>query len=484
MVNLYTIGWYIILILWLVYLPQGIALVNSYLKNRKKFVFEGSSPTPDVRIVFEIASLSATQELSVVQQTIECARQASRDANLTNYKILLVTDDREDLKLRLGEKVKVVVVPESYETNAIFKARGLQYAVEHVFNRWNLKRTWIFHLDEESLVSPQTLYGVFDFINRGQGVMAEGPIVYSSDLESVSGITRMTESIRSSGCYHCIKEMTGKTPPLHLHGSNLLVRADVEREVGWNAGKTIAEDQLFGLKVFEKYPDGLGWHGGLMVEKPPLTLGAHHKQRVRWMQGTLQNWKYMSASIKRKLAYKLTLWTVGFFASIVSVPLWILSIVYFFEQTLGQKGIPGIPHGVLDTPFLTGAEIVVDIFSGDIGRYLTFTKVVPLVIGVVTLVCLLTWVFSYALGFSLNRRWVRDYSVKDIFKDSFFLVIAILFIGVIENFPAVKGLVDYKWNGRADWQVTRKSFSSSSVQVPTMGTGSISSIRASRLRVA
>jgi hypothetical protein len=81
---------------------------------------------------------------------------------LTNYKILLVTDDRADLNLRLGEKVEVVVVPESYQTNAIFKARGLQYVIEHVFKRWNLKRTWIFHLDEESLISPQTLYGVKD----------------------------------------------------------------------------------------------------------------------------------------------------------------------------------------------------------------------------------------------------------------------------------------------------------------------------------
>jgi egghead protein (zeste-white 4 protein) len=33
---------------------------------------------------------------------------------------------------------------------------------------------------------------------------------------------------------------------MHVHGSNLLVRSDIEDSIGWNFGPTLAEDEIFG----------------------------------------------------------------------------------------------------------------------------------------------------------------------------------------------------------------------------------------------
>ena len=45
----------------------------------------------------------------------------------------------------------------------------------------------------------------------------------------------------------------GSGNPAYIHGSNLLVRSDIEEEVSWENGKTLAEDTLFAIKARIKY---------------------------------------------------------------------------------------------------------------------------------------------------------------------------------------------------------------------------------------
>jgi len=62
-------------------------------------------------------------------------------------------------------------------------------------------------------------------------------------------------------------------PPMHMHGSNLLVRSDIEDSIGWNFGPTLAEDEIFGYKIYDKYGSkSLDWHGGILLEQPPLNI--------------------------------------------------------------------------------------------------------------------------------------------------------------------------------------------------------------------
>ena len=93
--------------------------------------------------------------------------------------------------------------------------------------------------------------------------MSEGPIFYPLKFESANRLTAIAESVRPFGCYDCVSQMKNP-PPLHMHG-NLLVRSDIEDDIGWKFGSTLAEDQMFGYKVYEKYGRGsMGWHGSML----------------------------------------------------------------------------------------------------------------------------------------------------------------------------------------------------------------------------
>ena len=37
----------------------------------------------------------------------------------------------------------------------------------------------------------------------------------------------------------------------------------------------------------------------------------------------------MNAKLKRQTGFRLSIWTTGFFATMVSIPLWILTVFYF-----------------------------------------------------------------------------------------------------------------------------------------------------------
>ena len=123
-------------------------------------------------------------------------------------------------------------------------------------------------MDDESFVTSQTILSLLKFIRDGKGVASEGPIFYPLKFENANVLTALAESIRPFTCYDCVSQMTNKvvlkTPPLHMHGSNLLVRSDVEDNIGWNFGPTLAEDKLFGSRVYEIYgSNSMGWHGGI-----------------------------------------------------------------------------------------------------------------------------------------------------------------------------------------------------------------------------
>ena len=76
-------------------------------------------------------------------------------------------------------------------------------------------------------------------------------------------------------------------------------RSDVEDEVGWTNGKTLAEDTLFAIKARVKYgKEAFGWHGGVVEEKSPMNLKDLIKQRRRWFYGLIMNLKFFERGEK------------------------------------------------------------------------------------------------------------------------------------------------------------------------------------------
>ena len=328
--------------LWLVNIPIAVLAVSRFVTNRRVFI------TSDLRrirndpvIIFQITTRSATKT-PVVERGIRSIIESCGKVEYDKFKISVVTDDPAD-NIELGEfGCEVVVVPKLFKTSAIKKGRALQYAL--LYRRChdeNKKQIWIYHMDDESFVTSQTILSLLKFIRDGKGVASEGPIFYPLKFENANVLTALAESIRPFTCYDCVSQMTNKvvlkTPPLHMHGSNLLVRSDVEDNIGWNFGPTLAEDQLFGYLVYEKYgSDSMGWHGGILLEQPPLNIKDHFMQRRRWVLGSLQNVDKFSIIHRVKLSYKLMTYFLGFVAGLLStiisiyVNLPIGTIIFYF----------------------------------------------------------------------------------------------------------------------------------------------------------
>jgi cellulose synthase/poly-beta-1,6-N-acetylglucosamine synthase-like glycosyltransferase len=185
----------------------------------------------------------------------------------------------------------------------------------------NTKDVWVLHLDEESFITSHTLISILKYLGKPEpALVSEGPIIYPNKMFEL-GITRYSESLRPYTCYNCVSQMTGSVPT-NMHGSNLLVRADIEDAVGWDfEGIGASEDQRFGHEVWRRNGSVFGWHGGLLEEQPPLTVSDLISQRRRWLIGNLSNARVGRLPLRKKvnsIAQSIS-WIAGFPAGIASI---------------------------------------------------------------------------------------------------------------------------------------------------------------------
>jgi len=102
------------------------------------------------------------------------------DVGLENFIVEVVTD-RLIPGLAAFSRVREVVVPPSYTTKsgALFKARALQYCLEEDVNILS-DTDWIVHLDEETLLTENSIRGVLNFVLDGKHQFGQGVITYSN----------------------------------------------------------------------------------------------------------------------------------------------------------------------------------------------------------------------------------------------------------------------------------------------------------------
>jgi len=218
----------------------------------------------------------------------------------------------------------MIKVPDSYNppNGCKYKARSLQYALEQRKKRGEINsRIWIFLLDEESFITEQTLSSLVKYIEQPTPKpVAEGPIIYPNKFFK-NIITSFGECMRPYICYDCVYQMTSGKGPLHMHGSNLLVRSDIEALVGWDHYLVDAsEDQRFGWEAHRLLGDIFGWHGGLIEEQPPFRIKDYIRQRRRWFVGNVHNMIYSKVRLRKKIhiSFRWSTWSFGFLAGLVS----------------------------------------------------------------------------------------------------------------------------------------------------------------------
>jgi beta-1,4-mannosyltransferase len=443
-----TILFLVISTFWFSSIPVAFLTLIRFLKNRNIFIEKDLERIHnDPIIIFQITTRSATKT-PVVKRGIDSIISSSNKINYSSYFISVVSDDSQDIAtlscFNSSNNFEVIVVDKKFTTNAIKKGRALQYAVEYRRKfGLNTSKYWVFHMDDESYVTNQTILSLLRSIRESNAVASEGPIFYPLKFESANFLTAIAESVRPFTCYDCVSQMTNP-PPLHMHGSNLLVRSDIEDSIGWNFGPTLAEDQLFGYKVYENYgPKALGWHGGILLEQPPLNIKDHFMQRRRWVVGSMQNINNFPLIHRFKMMFKLATYFLGFISGIISIILYIyFQVPKIIPALLSSSTINDINQTV-SLDMATWFDKLFNILSSQsIVHSLTNGSPIEVGVGTMLLFTSVMWMLSYQVGLFLNLRYSKVGWPKRILFHLQTLVLCLV-IGLIETFPAFWAMIEY-----------------------------------------
>ncbi len=302
--------------IWVIWIISSLSLIRVYIfvvAYKSRMIAKPARErfgTP--RIIFQITTKG---NIPIVQDTVNRVNEICKGIDYQKYEIWVVTDAQEEFK-----NCRTIVVPNSYTCNAIYKGRALQYAVEmrKIENKTS-DALYILHLDDESLITKQGLCSMLSFLEDNSAPLSEGLIVYPVRKDEKIRFTHLLDTLRPFCCFECLDFMS-RGNPAYMHGSNLLVRSDVEEKVGWGNGKTMSEDSLFAVNArLEFGRDIFGWHGGVVEEKSPMDVRDFIIQRKRWFYGLIQNLKFIPLKDRLYQTLRAFLWSLGFFSGLASL---------------------------------------------------------------------------------------------------------------------------------------------------------------------
>ncbi|XP_060530523.1 beta-1,4-mannosyltransferase egh [Cylas formicarius] len=224
------------------------------------------------------------------------------DTGLENFLIEVVSD--KPIGLENHRRIREIVVPSDYRTSsgALFKARALQYCLEDKINILS-DNDWIVHLDEETVLTENSIRGILNFVIDGKHHFGQGLITYANE-EVVNWITTLADSFRVTDDMGKLKLqfLWFHKPLFSWKGSFVVTQLGAEKDVSFDNGLdgSIAEDCFFAMKAYS-----MGYSftfiEGDMWEKSPFTLWDFIQQRKRWIQGILLVVHSRSIPLRNKL---------------------------------------------------------------------------------------------------------------------------------------------------------------------------------------
>ncbi|XP_050442535.1 beta-1,4-mannosyltransferase egh [Adelges cooleyi] len=260
----------------------GLTLYNAF---QDKVMLKGSpllAPFICIRIVTR-GDYPQLVKANVARNMARCL-----ETGLENFIIEVVTD--KYVGLPVHRRIREVVVPKSYKTKtgALFKARALQFCLEDNVNML-ADCDWIVHLDEETLLTENSIRGILNFVLDGKHQFGQGLITYANE-EVVNWFTTLADSFRVAddmGKLRIQLSMFHK-PLLSWKGSFVVTQVGAERHISFDNGLdgSIAEDCFFAMRA-AKEGYSFNFIEGEMWEKSPFSLWDFIQQRKRWLQGIL-----------------------------------------------------------------------------------------------------------------------------------------------------------------------------------------------------
>lgn len=335
-------NWYLS-VFWSLYFPIAVLGFLKVLLS-KKTIRSNFQEKTEKQIIFLIPTVCRKNTLPALFRVINSILEFA-PRNLNNFRIEVVVEQTSEGTLELIKKfgckknIRITVVPENYTTpnKTGYKARATHYATERrrLLNE-NTKDTYVYHLDDDTHVGKDTISSIAEFIHNkhGEKYLAQGILTFPYQL-SESWFCRKADGIRPIDDMTRFKLFTGDigSPLAGLHGEHLLIRADIEDEIGWDFGPTLAEDAYFALCFAQKYPGKSASLNSYSYGASPSSLKDLIKQRRRWAAGILGVVadKRFSLKLKLPLLYTVSCWVMGPF-QFVAVVL-ILSWAFGFNNT-------------------------------------------------------------------------------------------------------------------------------------------------------
>ncbi len=280
-------------IIILSYTPLG--LYQMFLVARSVILLRGLEekqyPKLDVKNKLVVAITTNGNATDVVEKIIATTMGYGLD-----LRMYVIKEESDTFRYSCQE----IVVPKDYQCahGSRNKMRALQYGIEWMGGNGLGKETYICHLDDDSMVSKEYLEYVIDSMTEEGG---QGSIRLREFGRSL--FSSLADIVRISNCEAWCKHFNIWDRPKFVHGEGLVVRADVEKEIGWDFGTYGAEDLMMGLEISRRYRFGLMPQGNIWIA-PPTSVRDFFKQRRRWFWSIFRNeGKVRGLSLKVYLMY-------------------------------------------------------------------------------------------------------------------------------------------------------------------------------------
>lgn len=268
----------------------------------------------NVRLV--IPTVAADHVQNALEETLDHTR-----AEFPEYEIYCIIDDGSELQEHLvgRDDITVVVVPESFDCEAVAKGRAMQYFIETVVA--DAPHYWYGFVDDDNrILDDQFLYEIPHYEARGYRAM--NPVLVPRSGRSV--MTFIADHIRFVDDRSIYRFFTGVlgSPYLGFHGELLCARGDVLTEIGFDRD-TIVEDFAFALELVDR--DISVWQSRTHVSiLSPHDVTSFLKQRSRWYLGIARYLPNAPVATRIVVGARILTWTFAVTSSWVFLPLWLL----------------------------------------------------------------------------------------------------------------------------------------------------------------
>lgn len=247
----------------------------------------------------------------------------------------------------VAHPIRIVNVPVDYTTpnEARFKTRANHYAMEaRRAAGENTSDAYVYHLDDDTHIGEDTAASLAEFIelDGDRFLLAQGVLAFPHYL-TPSRFCRLADSIRPADDLTRFAFFTGAlgTPLGGLHGEHLIVRADIEDEIGWDFPDTVIEDAYFAVQFSVRYKGRSTTLNSYSYGASPASVRDLVRQRRRWIEGLLRlafN-RRLPLVPKLPLVYSILTWSLA--------PLQFVGLALFLSYTTGIDNTSPVNSWVL-----------------------------------------------------------------------------------------------------------------------------------------